>query len=1195
MKKLYFSFLFFVFILVGLAQNPSDRDPTFNAYNLPLGNYFIDSNVYKTMTQPDGKMLVIKTAANNYKELIRLTKNSLDSDFRTGTGFNSSVTDIEIQPDGKILVVGDFSTYNQTAVKRVVRLNSDGSSDKSFILGSGITFTGNYITAQYALELQPDGKILITGDSATSKGVVRLNPDGSVDTSFTCGVIFNAYSSKIALQPDGKIIVTGTVTEQNVKTPKIVRLNQNGTLDAYITPGTGTIESLHGFASQPDGKILFAATLTSGNSTLHQLIRLNSDLSVDASFKTDDFSYLEEMGVAKILVQPDGKIVLCGTFFYPKLKKRRITRLNADGSQDETFKIGDAADFQIRNTELLPDGKIVLAGDFKQFNYITARSIMILNADGTIDNSFHNHLEGIDALARTAVVLSDDKILLGGDFLSYNGITNTGLIRLNKDGSQDESLTFGGLRSFNNIGIALGISTVASQPDGKILVGGNFTSFNWISTEKIVRLNYDGTRDNSFAIGSGFNYEVKKIVVQPDGKILAAGDFTTYKGNSQYGLVRLNSDGSADPDFKVNYTDMQEGQMPYNNDIKVLPDGKILLSSTSFKTKKGLVRLNSNGSEDTSFVLDPNVKIGGYDQILTQIDGKIICQGTYNTKSGIFRLTANGSIDNSFNYVVPADVYCSFVGIQSDDKILVTTTKTKNIKDTNIIRLNSDGSTDPTFGTATIDVPYGYERGKVLPQSDGKLIYYGFGTSYNSVPAGGIIRLLGQDFKFVKGTNRLDADHNGCDINDISFAHLKMKISSGTNTTSFVGNSTGNYLFSLPKGTHTVTPVFQNPSYFTVDPSSFNVDFPAQASPFEGNFCITPNGVHSDLEITILPLVPARPGFDAKYKIVYTNKGNQKLSGTVSLTFMDAVLDVTENTPAPSSQSENDLKWDFAALNPQETKEISVTFNINSPVENPPVNGGTLLKYVAAISSAGNDETPEDNKSVLDQVVVNSFDPNDKTCVEGAEISQTKVGDYVHYVIRFENTGTYAAQNVTVKDIIDTAKYDINTLIPLSGSHLFATEITEGNKVAFKFENINLPFDDAHNDGYLAFKIKTKSSLVAGDTFGGSANIFFDYNSAITTNTPLTTISKSLGLHDFKFESHFILYPNPAETILHIDAKDSVELSSIQIYNTISQLIMVIPNAKNIKNIDVSSLSRGNYFLKIISNLGTSNAKFIKK
>jgi uncharacterized delta-60 repeat protein len=1197
MKKLYF-LIPFLFFFNAYSQNAADRDPSFNSeFKVPLGNYYVRDDVYKSRIQHDGKIILLKSVANaNEQNLIRLDNNILDKSFNIGTGFNNSVRDFEIQPDGKIVVSGYFTTYNKENVKNIIRLNTDGSLDKSFNLSSLVTINGGSDTRSN-IELQSDGKIVATGVYGSQKGIIRLNSDGSLDTTFKTDVNFFIDSSRFCLQPDGKIIATGEALNDAGKGyNKIVRLNANGSLDIDITPRINEIYTHYNVASQPDGKILITANLKDENNKYtNQIIRLNNDCTLDTSFKSDKFIVYGSPSITKIVVQPDGKIIMSGFFTYESLKQRYITRLNSDGTQDTTFKIGTGANYIVQDFALFDSGKILVAGSFDLFNGLTVGKILVLNIDGTKDSTFNNQFVGFDSGHVSVVtVLPNEKIMVSGKFYAYNGVSNPGFIRLNNDGTQDQSLTFGGLKSFASSSSPFdNISSIVSQPDGKFVIGGEFTVYNSITTNRIVRLNYDGTRDNSFVIGTGFNSRVEKLILLPDSKVVVGGTFTSYKGVSCPGLVRLNSDGSFDSTFKSSWIGTSEGQILFINDIYNMPDGKILVSG-SFKNNISFVRLNSDGTKDNTFVF--NTPIAPYSQnFIVQRDNKfLVCQS-----STVLRLNIDGSPDSSFKYVTtPAttNYVLSIAGIQLDDKVLISGYKTNNSSDLIFFRLNLDGSLDETFDFVhTNNGYYGDEDPKVVSQLDGKLLYFGSFTSYKGLPIGGLTRLLGQDYKFVQGQNRIDLDNNGCDLNDAPFKNLKLNIQSGTSTSSLITNTTGNYTLTFLKGTHTITPVLENPSYFNVNPASYTVDFPAEASPRKSDFCITANGMHPDLEISILPLTVARPGFDAKYKIVYSNKGNQQLSGTVTLNFDDIVTDVVESYPTISGESLNGLEWDFTNLNPSETKEISIVLNVNTPTENPPVNGGTILKFQAVIASLQTDETPDNNKFVFDQVVVNSFDPNDKTCIEGDKISKTKVGDYVHYIIRFENTGTYAAQNITVKDVIDVAKYDINTLYPLSGSHLFSTEITDNNKVDFKFENINLPFDDANNDGYLAFKIKTKSSLVEGDSFGGSANIFFDYNSAITTNVPTTKIEQALGVKDFLFGKYFVVYPNPVNEVLNITAKEDIQLSSIQIYNVLGQLIRVISNAKNTENIDVSNLNSGNYFIKIFSDKGNSSTKFIKK
>ena len=166
----------------------------------------------------------------------------------------------------------------------------------------------------------------------------------------------------------------------------------------------------------------------------------------------------------------------------------------------------------------------------------------------------------------------------------------------------------------------------------------------------------------------------------------------------------------------------------------------------------------------------------------------------------------------------------------------------------------------------------------------------------------------------------------------------------------------------MQAGTHTITPKIENPTYFNVSPSSVSVTFPTQTSSLIQNFCITPNGVHKDLEVTILPTIPARPGFDATYKIIYKNKGTNTQSGSVNLSFNDAVLDYVSAIPAINNQVTDKLTWDYTNLKPLESREITVTLNVNSPMETPAVNIGDRLSFNALINPVSGDEKPVDVK-----------------------------------------------------------------------------------------------------------------------------------------------------------------------------------------------------------------------------------------
>lgn len=448
----------------------------------------------------------------------------------------------------------------------------------------------------------------------------------------------------------------------------------------------------------------------------------------------------------------------------------------------------------------------------------------------------------------------------------------------------------------------------------------------------------------------------------------------------------------------------------------------------------------------------------------------------------------------------------------------------------------------------------------------------------------------GGNFFKITGNVVLDFNTNGCDSQDPSYKNLNFTVTDGTNSLTSIANQTGTYYIPVgSEGTSTVTPVLENPSYFSISPSSFEVTFPTTASPFNQNFCVTAIGIKPDVEVVIVPITPARPGFDAIYSLQYRNKGNQVENGSVFFSYEEQLLDYVISNPVFDSQTSNSFTWNFTNLQPFETREIEFTLNVNGPMELPAVHGGDLLSSSAAISTQNTDLTPADNIFTLNQIVVGSYDPNDKTCLEGATITPSMVGKYVHYLIRFENTGTYQAENIVVKDEIDLNKFEIASLIPINSSHDFVTRIN-GNKVEFIFEGVNLPFDDANNDGYVVFKIKTKSNLVLGNTFSNSAAIYFDYNFPITTNEYVTTVENVLGLNENNFSKDVVAYPNPVKDILYFKTNEAI--LKVEIYDVSGRIITSTFAKEN--SINTSELKPGTYLLKIYTDKAVLKTKVLK-
>lgn len=462
-------------------------------------------------------------------------------------------------------------------------------------------------------------------------------------------------------------------------------------------------------------------------------------------------------------------------------------------------------------------------------------------------------------------------------------------------------------------------------------------------------------------------------------------------------------------------------------------------------------------------------------------------------------------------------------------------------------------------------------------------------SSYCSFTPGG-------NYNTITGKARLDQDNNGCDSNDLTFPfNLRINMTGAFASSTFL-NATGDYTLYALTGDYTLTPVVEYPDFFNVSPASATVNFPfTDDTETSQNFCITPNGYHPDLEVMITPLRnTARPGFDALYKIIYRNKGNQIQSGQVNLSYNDAILDLVSASPPVDNLETDLLSWNFAGLQPFESRNINLTLNVNSPVENPPVNLGDILGYTAQITNNEGEETPSDNTFHVNQGVTNSYDPNDKTCLEGSNVLPENIGKFLHYNINFENTGTAEAINIVVKDTIDTTRFDINTLQLQYASHPAYTKIT-GNVVEFIFENINLPpssLDPIGGHGNVLFKIKTLPTLTVGDEVSNTANIFFDYNHPIDTNEARTAFN-NLAKTDFVKDSRVTVYPNPVKNKVTVKAQGNIK--SVGLYDSQGRILQSAIAGKNQITLDLSSQQTGVYFLTVTTQKGSSTQKIVKQ
>ena len=424
----------------------------------------------------------------------------------------------------------------------------------------------------------------------------------------------------------------------------------NGIKEVNITPVIQTF-----VFSEVVTIVTFTASTVPSAYNFHYVIECSTSFCYDNSL---GFTGGDGPEVTDIDILSNGKIMISGEYlFYSGTAANRIIQLNQDGTINTGFTYGTGFQADTTNELVeLSDGKLVVVGQFTNYNGTEARYIIGLNPNGTVDTGFvtgtgFNPLPLQSASPETIERQSDDKVIIGGAFWNYNGTTSPKIIRLNTNGTVDNTFVVGsGFTSggtFTNTDAV--VTCLAIQSDGKIIVGGNFDAYSGTSVTRICRLNSNGTLDNTFTTGTGLNNVPRTIKIQPDGKILIGGTFTSYGGFVRNRIVRLNSDGTIDSTVFVGLGGGFNGDV---NAIEFAQDGTILVGGnfTSYSGSSSyqrLINLNSNGSVNTSFQTNnPNERV---DSIAVLPDGDIYVGGLFSlfgstTVQRFVKLSSNGSL-----------------------------------------------------------------------------------------------------------------------------------------------------------------------------------------------------------------------------------------------------------------------------------------------------------------------------------------------------------------------------------------------------------------------------------------------------------------------------------------------------------------------------------------------------------------------
>ncbi len=337
-----------------------------------------------------------------------------------------------------------------------------------------------------------------------------------------------------------------------------------------------------------------------------------------------------------------------------------------DGALDVSFDVGSGANNNVYVMKELPNGKIILGGQFTEYNGNQANGIARLNADGSFDDTF-NQGTGIDFMLLDVLIEEDGKMLIVGSFSNYNGIAKNCIARLNEDGTLDES--------FHLPSGSIAEITKASKQGNKYIISGSFSTIDNTMAGNIARLNYDGTIDTSFnstGASGAVSLGISKSIVLEDQKILIVGTFTIYQDTSRNRIARLNADGTLDTNF-----DPGAGPSGSVYSVAVQEDGKYIIGG-HFSQYNGTVipliaRINTDGTLDTDFFPGEGNRIGP-STLVIQPDSKILAGGFLTTIEGeekyLQRFLPDGAIDETFDTGAGFDNPVNIVSLQADGKIL---------------------------------------------------------------------------------------------------------------------------------------------------------------------------------------------------------------------------------------------------------------------------------------------------------------------------------------------------------------------------------------------------------------------------------------------------------------------------------------------------------------------------------------------
>ncbi|MEQ8243076.1 T9SS type A sorting domain-containing protein [Fulvivirga sp.] len=629
------------------ADGSLDQEFTHNVSKISKGF----SQVFEAVYDQESHKIYVAGYFEEYNDLLRLNYDgTIDETFNPSLDLEN-VYGMGVQSNGKIIALS--STFNN----QITRLNQDGTTDNEFNTLNGPDSYGVY---ESELKILSNDEIIISGlftefNGSPINNMVKLDANGNIDESFDFSNAFGdnyAYVNNIQEVSNGDLIISGSFEFIYGQTAKsIARINSDGSRDIdFVLPGPGAnIFANEVTATLDSDENILVAGIEIGYQE-YSIIKLDNNGALNNSYSQKKANFHPSKGTIYapvISINSSGDILFSSLHtHFDNHYSQGLSKLNASGEVYIDFNADISGGITIYSSKVLTDGSIVISGQFTAIEDTPADFLLKLNSDGSPDYTFINNIEfsSLDSWVETIEEDNSGNVLLGGGFSSFNNVNSGSLVRMSASGVLDN--TYNAQILSNNLG--QGVNDIIVLSNDKILIAGGIDNPNLPDKSSIIRLNGDGTIDNSFEFSLSENHYLNDIDLLPDGKIIYSG---LIPADNKGLFGKINSDGSLDDTFSVTY---DFTNIPINEIESVTETGMILVSTYQYDDNVAkLLQFEPTGTLND----DISVQTNGYDiNVIYPLDAENVLLGGQfqemnNAKvDGFVKISLVGGVDSEYSY-----------------------------------------------------------------------------------------------------------------------------------------------------------------------------------------------------------------------------------------------------------------------------------------------------------------------------------------------------------------------------------------------------------------------------------------------------------------------------------------------------------------------------------------------------------------